>query len=73
MTQLDTRGLDYLEEVWETAVELAKTHVKGRITEVIGEVSKRLMEIGRFEQAAEFLEGIDDHRAAAEVYTKGGS
>jgi hypothetical protein len=55
VTGLDTRDLDYLEEIWEKAVELAMNHVHSRIPEVVAEVSKRLVQISRFEQAAEFL------------------
>ena len=44
----------------------------GRITEVVSEVSKRLVDLGRFEQAAEFFEGIDAHKDAIDVYMRAG-
>ena len=39
----------------------------------MNEVSRRLVEIERYEQAAEFLEGIDAHKATrARARTQGG-
>jgi intraflagellar transport protein 172 len=66
------RPHDFLEEVWENAVKLAMNHVPNRISEVVEVVSKRLIEIGRFAQAAELFEGIDRHREAIQVYMQGG-
>ena len=64
VTSAQTRNVEYLEEIWEKAVELAMTKCTVRITEVVSEVSKRLVDLGRFEQAAEFFEGIDAHKEA---------
>lgn len=72
VTSEQTKDHDHLEVIWEKAVDLALNHVTGRIGEVVNEVSKRLVEIGRFEQAAEFLEGIDSHRDAIDVYLRAG-
>jgi len=72
ITSAHTQDLEYLEEIWEKAVELAMNYVHGRIAEVVSEVSHRLVDIGRFEQAAEFLEGIDKHKEAIDVYIKAG-
>ena len=72
VTTAQTRNVEYLEEIWEKAVELAMTRCTGRITEVVSEVSKRLVELGRFEQAAEFFEGIDAHKEAIDVYIRAG-
>ena len=58
---------DFLEEVWENAVKLAMNHVPNRIQDVVATVSKRLIEIRRFAQAAELHEGIDQHREALVV------
>ena len=40
-----------LEAVWENAVKLAMNHVPERIGEVVGIVTKRLVEISRHAQA----------------------
>ena len=61
-----------LEAVWENAVKLAMNHVPERIGEVVGIVTKRLVEINRHAQAAELYEGIDAHREAIHVYIAGG-
>jgi len=66
-----TKNHDSLEEMWENAVKLAMNHVPERIPEVVATVSKRLVEIKRFAQAAELYEGIDAHREAIDVYMAG--
>ena len=72
LTAARTKDHDFLEEVWENAVKLAMNHVPERIAEVVGIVSKRLIEIARYAQAAELYEGIDAHREAINVYIAGG-
>mmetsp|Transcript_15284 Transcript_15284/g.25210 ORF Transcript_15284/g.25210 Transcript_15284/m.25210 type:complete len:1767 (+) Transcript_15284:218-5518(+) len=72
MTKEQTADLDYLEEKWENAVKLAMNHVPERIPEVVNIVSKRLIDIKRYEQAAELLESIDSHKEAIDVYMMGG-
>jgi len=72
VTAAQTKSHDFLEEVWENAVKLAMNHVPARIGEVVEIVSKRLIEISRFAQAAELYEGIDKHREAIAVYMQGG-
>ena len=63
---------DLCEGAWDKAVQLAMNHVPARIAEVINTVSKRLVEIGKHAQAAEFYEGIDQHREAVDIYMAGG-
>merc|ERR1719502_698098 len=72
LTAARTKNHDFLEEVWENAVKLAMNHVPERIAEVVEIVSKRLIEISRYAQAAELYEGIDKHREAIAVYMQGG-
>ena len=72
VTTAQAKSHDFLEEVWENAVKLAMNHVPARIPEVVETVSKRLIEINRFAQAAELYEGIDKHREAIAVYVQGG-
>merc|ERR1719171_2508584 len=72
VTAAQAKSHDFLEEVWENAVKLAMNHVPNRIAEVVEIVSKRLIEINRYAQAAELYEGIDKHREAINVYMQGG-
>ena len=72
VTAAQAKNHDFLEEVWENAVKLAMNHVPARIPEVVETVSKRLVEINRFAQAAELYEGVDKHREAIAVYMQGG-
>jgi len=67
-----TKNHDLIEEMWENAVKLAMNHVPARIAEVVSTVSKRLIDIKRYAQAAELYEGIDAHREAIDVYIAGG-
>eukprot|EP00899_Mesostigma_viride_P028336 jgi/Mesvir1/8688/Mv02626-RA.1 len=65
------RDADYCEEMWVKAVNLAMTQEKRRTPEVVGVVSRRLVEIGRLETAAELNEGVDMYEAAIDIYIKG--
>jgi len=65
-------NLDTLEHAWESAVRLAMTRCQDRTASVVAMVSARLIDIGRFEQAAEIQEGIDNLREAADAYILGG-
>lgn len=66
------RSHELCEGAWDKAVQLAMNHVPARIAEVINTVSKRLVEIGKHDQAAELYEGIDQHREAIDIYMAGG-
>jgi len=63
-----TTDHDQLEEVWENAVRLAMKHATERYQDVVSVVAKRLMNIQRFEQAAELYEGIEAYREAVNCY-----
>jgi intraflagellar transport protein 172 len=71
ITHEHTQDQDFLEEIWENAVDLAMKHCHDRISEVVGVVCKRLIAIRRFEQAAALYEGIDAHKEAIDVYILG--
>ncbi len=53
------RNPDDLEEIWEQAVRVARTNCKNRYMEVVRGVSSRLVEIKKFESAAELLREAD--------------
>jgi len=72
VTQDVTKDLDLLEEIWENAVKLAMNRCQDRIGDVVGIVSKRLIQIKRYEQAAELYEGIEAYKEAIDVYILGG-
>ena len=71
ITQEHTSNQDFLEEIWENAVDLAMKHCHDRISEVVSIVCKRLVVIGRYDQAAALYEGIDAHKEAIDVYILG--
>eukprot|EP01051_Picozoa_sp_SAG22_P028974 SAG22_NODE_10496_length_532_cov_0.487298_2_plen_77_part_01 len=48
------------------------TYVPDRTQEVVGIVSQRLIEIKRFEQAAELYEGIGRYKDAVDIYVQAG-
>merc|ERR1711871_292084 len=72
ITKETTSNLDHMEEAWEKATHLAMSYVSDRVPEVVGTVSQRLMEIKRFEQAAELYEGIGRYKDAIDIYVKAG-
>ena len=71
---------DWLVCRWEGAVCNAVIRCPGRITEVASEVSKRLVDMGRFEKAAncleapgaDFFERIGAYKEAIDVYMRAG-
>jgi len=67
----DTGDLDYLEQVWETAVKLAMSHETNRISEVMSIVSKKLISINRYRVAADLYEGFQMYKEAIDVYVQG--
>merc|ERR1719231_233441 len=72
ITKETTNNLDHMEEAWEKATHLAMSYVSDRVPEVVATVSQRLIEIKRFEQAAELYEGIGRYKDAIDIYVKAG-
>lgn len=64
-------GADELEEVWEQAVRVARKEVRGRYAEVVGEVARRLKEVGRHAGAAELLREAQQLDAAVDCAVEG--
>ncbi|KAI8611221.1 hypothetical protein BC830DRAFT_1069003 [Chytriomyces sp. MP71] len=64
--------VDFLEQVWEKAAELAMKFVPDRVHEVVTTVCSRLIGIKKFEQAAEFYMSIEMHRDAIDCYARVG-
>jgi intraflagellar transport protein 172 len=63
---------NFLEDVWEKAVEIAMKFVPERGREVVTAVCSRLVSIKRYEQAAEFYAGVEMYREAIDAYASGG-
>jgi intraflagellar transport protein 172 len=63
-----TEDADQLEEVWNTAVELASTKCHERLPDVVAIVAKRLSMLGRHASAGELYEQIDKVREAVQSY-----
>ena len=53
------RDTDALEEIWEQAVRVANTNMKNRYMEVVRGVSSRLVDVKKYESAAEILREAD--------------
>ncbi|GMH58994.1 hypothetical protein TrRE_jg3276, partial [Triparma retinervis] len=53
------RDPDALEEIWEQAVRVAKSNMKNRYMEVVRGVSSRLVDVKKYESAAEILREAD--------------
>ncbi|KAJ3041103.1 hypothetical protein HDU99_010117, partial [Rhizoclosmatium hyalinum] len=64
--------VDFLEQVWEKAAELALKFVPDRGQEVVTTVCTRLIGIKKFEQAAEFYMSIEMYRDAIDCYARVG-
>ncbi|KAJ3074648.1 hypothetical protein HDU98_010644 [Podochytrium sp. JEL0797] len=64
--------VEFLEQVWEKAAELAIKFVPDRGQEVVTTVCTRLIGIKKFEQAAEFYMSIEMYRDAIDCYARVG-
>ncbi|KAJ3205663.1 hypothetical protein HDU82_005043 [Entophlyctis luteolus] len=64
--------IDFLEQVWEKAAELAIKFVPERGHEVVTLVCSRLVGIKKYEQAAEFYLSIEMHRDAIDCFARVG-
>ncbi|KAJ3413121.1 hypothetical protein HDV05_008517 [Chytridiales sp. JEL 0842] len=62
---------NFLEDVWEKAVEVAMKFAPERGREVVTTVCSRLVSIKRFEAAAEFYVGVEMYREAIDAYASG--
>lgn len=56
-----------LEDIWERAIEIARNHVPNRHVEIALEVSRRLVEVGREESAADVLFEVGRHEEAINI------
>ncbi|KAI8804484.1 hypothetical protein BJ742DRAFT_824622 [Cladochytrium replicatum] len=72
LTSAHLSDLDKLEEYWERAVELAAKFVPDRGHEVVSNVCKRLMDVQRFEHAAEMYVGVDMFKEGIDAYLAAG-
>ncbi|KAI9201990.1 uncharacterized protein BJ171DRAFT_584638 [Polychytrium aggregatum] len=72
MTPSQTNNIEFLEELWEKAVELAMKFVPERGQEVVAAVGSRLIEIKRYQHAAEFFAGVELYKDAIDAYVMGG-
>lgn len=61
-----------LGEIWVKAVQLASMHQKDRYSGVVTEVAHRLMEIERYDQAADMFKDIDRNKEAIDCYIRAG-
>lgn len=68
LTKDNVHDYSRLEVLWENAVTLSIQYVNGRVPEIVSTVSRRLVEIGRVDEAADMFLGIDDYESAIDVY-----
>mmetsp|Transcript_10682 Transcript_10682/g.13871 ORF Transcript_10682/g.13871 Transcript_10682/m.13871 type:complete len:1746 (-) Transcript_10682:405-5642(-) len=62
---------DDLEEIWDHAVQVAKTRLRPRYMEVVREVAMRLREVGKHETAADILREADLVQEAVDTAMQG--
>ena len=68
-----SNNIDLLEECWEKAVELASKFVQDRHIDTVRIASERLIEVGRFEAAADLYLGADLVKEAIDAFMSGGA
>jgi len=59
---------DTLEEIWNNAFNLAMNYAKDRVPEVVQILGQRLLNISKFESAAELFESVNFFEKAVEAY-----
>lgn len=59
-----------LEEIWVKAVQLASMHQKDRYTGVVTEVAHRLMDMERYDAAADLFKDIERNKEAIDCYIR---
>ncbi|KAJ3038900.1 hypothetical protein HDV00_012822 [Rhizophlyctis rosea] len=72
LTTATTSDLNFLEESWERAVELALKFVPTRGTEVVQTVCDRLLSIKRYTAAGELYAGVGLYKDAIDAFVAGG-
>ena len=71
ITDTHSNDHDFLEETWERAYNLAMSHDKDRLRDVVDIVGERLFNIRRYVSAAEIYESIGDYEKAVEIFIIG--
>lgn len=72
LTTQHTENLDYLEDKWKRAAELAVKFTPDKSKEVITAVCNRFIEVKKFSQAGDLFAGIDLYKNAIDAYIAGG-
>jgi intraflagellar transport protein 172 len=71
VTKEQVPNYDNLLRIWESACSLANENLQSRAVEVANVVGKRLLEIERYEQAAEIFNSVDMFKEAIEACLTG--
>ena len=68
ITEHTPLGPEHLEEIWNTCFNLAMNCAKGRLPEVAQVLGPRMLQIKKFESAAEIYEAVGFFEQAIEAY-----
>lgn len=66
-----TTDANQLIAAWSRAVRLATTHARHLLKETLAQATKKMVDIGRPEEAGKLLEQSEDYKGAITVYVKG--
>lgn len=72
LTTTHSENLDFLEDKWKRAAELAVKFTPEKSKEVITAVCNRFLEVKKFQQAGDLFTGIDSYKSAIDAYIAGG-
>eukprot|EP00455_Lapot_gusevi_P039036 TRINITY_DN4373_c0_g1_i5.p1 TRINITY_DN4373_c0_g1~~TRINITY_DN4373_c0_g1_i5.p1 ORF type:complete len:818 (-),score=195.56 TRINITY_DN4373_c0_g1_i5:51-2441(-) len=67
-----SNDIDFLARTWDNAVNLAYDNCTNRIPEVVTTVGRKLVEVGRYDHAADLFLSIQGHKDAIDAYCQGG-
>jgi intraflagellar transport protein 172 len=70
ITESHFNNADQLEEIWNNCFNLAMSYAKDRVNEVASIVGQRLLNISKYESAAEIFEAVGVFDKAVEAYVQ---
>jgi len=70
ITKEHTADYDMLERTWNSAAHLAVEYVPKRVNEVVTIITKRLIDLQRYDRAAEMHMSVDHYKEAVDSYIR---
>jgi len=70
ITENHFQNKDQLEEIWNNAFNLAMNFAKDKVNDVVSVIGQRLLNIGKYESAAEIFEAVALYDKAIDAFVE---